>query len=445
MHLLQLKHQNPGCDEPLYVPVMVVPNTPEEVGNEQIRANGARDLPWLFSVPAHDGVAVICGGGPSLADTEDEIIRLARRGATLFGLNGSATWLADRGLCPEYQLIVDPQEITAALVEPRAPKRLFASQVHPDTGDHATMLFHLANIDIEDLLPPDRVAEGGYTLVGGGVSVGITALTTAYTLGFRRLHLFGYDSSNRGVETHAYSQPHNSMIPNISVEWAGKTYLASMPMKVQAEAFQRFAPALIEAGCEIEVYGSGLLPAMWHIEPMTEREKYQKLWAREDYRRWAPGEDTVGTFRRIVKPDGLVIDFGCGTGRAALEMDEAGLDVLCVDFTDNCRDKAAMRLRFFEWDLTKRLPVSAPYGYCTDVMEHIPPEDVPTVIANIMASTPAAFFQIATVPDNFGAVIGQKLHLTVQPHEWWAEQFAGYSIEWQEAGAVHSCFYIKRA
>ena len=36
-----------------------------------------------------------------------------------------------------------------------------------------------------------RVIEaGGYTLVGGGVSVGITALTLAYAMGFRKLHLF---------------------------------------------------------------------------------------------------------------------------------------------------------------------------------------------------------------------------------------------------------------
>jgi SAM-dependent methyltransferase len=152
----------------------------------------------------------------------------------------------------------------------------------------------------------------------------------------------------------------------------------------------------------------------------------------------------VERFVEIAKPDGKIIDFGCGTGRAALKMQEMGLDVLAVDFTDNCRDKPALALSFLQWDLTRPLPVSAPYGYCTDVMEHIPTDLVGTVISNIMASAERVFFQIATVPDKFGASIGQTLHLTVKPHEWWLEQFAEYRIEWQDAGDVHSCFYVTR-
>jgi SAM-dependent methyltransferase len=342
-------------------------------------------------------------------------------------------------------MIVDAKEESASLVDPLAHRRIYASQVHPDTAASATDLFHLNNEGIEDLLPADRVAAGGYTLIGGGVSVGITALCVAYTLGFRKFHLFGYDSSNRAGETHAYSQRMNRLIPNIDVEWGGRTFNASMPMKLQAEAFRSFAEALIEEGCEIEVHGDGLLPAMWNVEPMTEREKYQKLWGDWRYRTLAPGEKTVEQFLEVAKPDGLVIDFGCGTGRAGLKMQEAGLEVFLVDFTDNCRDKPALALSFLQWDLTKPgQPTKAPYGYCTDVMEHIPTGDVDAVIANIMASAERVFFQIATVPDNFGATIGQTLHLTVQPHGWWADKFSGHRIEWQERTSVYSCFYVTR-
>jgi SAM-dependent methyltransferase len=446
MQFVQVQHYNPGCDAPLIVPVAIVPNTSEDVGDGQIMANGRLPLPWLAEVEAHDGVAVICGGGPSLADDMDVIRGMASRKqagpATVFGLNAAAGFLAESHVGVDYQIIIDAKEETSALVSIDAAHRLYSSQVHPETAKYADCLFHLANIGITDLLPPERVEQGGFTLIGGGVSVGITALTVAYTLGFRRLHLFGYDSSNRGVSRHAYAQPMNDTMPEMDVLWGGKVYRASMPMKLQADAFFRYAEALQDAGCEITVHGDGLLPAMWNNPPKTEREKYQILWARQDYRDWAPGEAAVEQFLAM-KPGGLVLDLGCGTGRAAVKMADAGMDVLCIDFTDNCRDKAALRLPFVQWDLTKPLPVTGEHGFCTDVMEHIPPEDVDAVLANIMASVRWCFFQIATVPDKFGATIGQPLHLTVQDHDWWAAKFR--NVLWSERTPMHSSFYVASA
>ena len=83
---------------------------------------------------------------------------------------------------------------------------------------------------------------------------------------------------------------------------------------------------------------------------------------------------------------------------------------------------------------------------CTDVMEHIPPADVEAVITNIMASGEKVFFQISTLPDSFGELIGMRLHLTVEPHEWWAGLFErlGHNIEWQENHGGASCFVVKR-
>jgi SAM-dependent methyltransferase len=445
MQFVQVQHYNPGCEAPLIVPVAIVPNTSEDVGDAQIRANGRLPLPWLGEVEAHDGVAVICGGGPSLADDMDVIRGMASRKqatpATVFGLNAAAIFLSEARSPVDYQVIIDAKEETSALVSAEASHRLYSSQVHPRTARHADCLFHLANIGITDLLPSDRVEAGGFTLIGGGVSVGITALTTAYTLGFRNLHLFGYDSSNRGRDRHAYAQPMNDNMPEMDVLWGGKVYRASMPMKLQADAFFRFAEALRAAGCEITVHGEGLLPAMWNNPPRTEREKYQILWARQDYRDWSPGLDAVDQFLAL-EPEGLIVDFGCGTGRASIKMAEAGRDVLLIDFTDNCRDKAAQRLPFIQWDLTEPLPVEGGAGFCTDVMEHIPPEDVGRVLANIMAAVPRCFFQIATVPDAFGAAIGQALHLTVQDHDWWAAKFR--NVLWSDRTPMHSTFYVSR-
>jgi SAM-dependent methyltransferase len=444
MDAVQLEHWNPRATMPLLLPVYIVPNTHADVVDANITANARLDVPWLYASEPHEYTAVICGGGPSLKDSRDELRALARDiNNDFFGLNGAAGWLEDQGISVQRQVIIDAQEITSSLVETRAHKRLYASHVHPETAKYADQLFHLNFDGVEDLLPPEKVAAGGYTLVGGGVSVGITALVVAYVMGYRKMHLFGYDSSNRGSATHAYSQNWNAPIPRIDVEWAGKTYNASMPMKLQAEAFQRFATQLQEEGCEFTVHGDGLLPAMWHEPPTTEREKYQLLWARGGYGHTSPGEQVASVFVDVAKPTGRVIDFGCGSGKGAMAIiEQTGCDVLLTDFTDNCRIKAAVGLPFLRWDLTRPFPQKGDVGFCADVMEHIPEADVETVIANILDATPRAFFQIATVPDNWGETIGQQLHLTVRDHEWWAAKFP--SVLWQERTPLRSCFYASK-
>jgi SAM-dependent methyltransferase len=178
-----------------------------------------------------------------------------------------------------------------------------------------------------------------------------------------------------------------------------------------------------------------------------ERKKYQELWANhEDYRNFAPGEHLAAKFLEVAKPekDSEIIDFGCGTGRGSVLLAILGrLKVTMVDFAPNCIDdemqdaiNAQKRLNFVEADLTKPLPedLKAEYGYCTDVLEHIPEEDVPATIGNVLGAAKKVFFQISTEPDVFGQRIGEKLHMTVQPAEWWVERFQEHNcmVWWVE-------------
>ena len=90
--------------------------------------------------------------------------------------------------------------------------------------------------------------------------------------------------------------------------------------------------------------------------------------------------------------------------------------------------------------------MKAPFGFCTDVMEHIPTEDVGLVVGNIMEACDEVFFQISTQPDVFGKMIGQSLHHTVQNHRWWSRRFKqmGFEIAWDWDGKIASCFHIKK-
>ena len=255
---------------------------------------------------------------------------------------------------------------------------------------------------MEDHFPAERRQRGGYALVGGGAAVGNSALCLAYVMGYRRFEVFGYDSSHRGEASHAYDQPMNRFIPVAEVEWGGRTYRSSVAMKAQAEKFQITGQALVQQGCTINVHGDGLLPAMWNTQAadLTERDKY-RLMADGQLPRSPPGADAVPTFLEVVKPDGLILDFGCGTGRAALALHDAGHDVLLIDFADNCRDEEAAGLPFLEWDLTRELLPPRAVRLCCDVMEHIPPESVDTVIRNI-AGRRGCFFQISRCPTSSG-------------------------------------------
>lgn len=446
--IVQMEYQNPHAKAPLTIPVLVVCNTSDEDLKRNIRINAARPLDWVAFVEPHDGVAVLVGGGPSMKDNFWNIERLADGGGTVFAMNAAAGFLAEHDIVPDYQVIADAKPETASLVSRRARKHLFASQCDPACFEkvrHPT-LWHLDCRDMEAEFPPERVKRGNYAIVGGGASVGNSALSLAYVLGFRNFHVFGYDSSHRGEASHAYDQPMNRFIPCVNVEWGGKVYKASVAMKAQAEKFQMMAQLLKQEGCTINVHGDGLLPAMYLTEPadLTERDKYRMMWRLDTYREVSPGEDAVAAFLDRVKPAGMVLDFGCGTGRASIAMHKAGLQPYLIDFADNCRDEEAVGLPFLEWDLTRPLPCRAPYGFCADVMEHIPTDSVDGVIRNIMGAAKVVFFQISTIPDRMGAFIGAPLHMTVRPAEWWADAFTrlGHSVEWQEADSRAARFVV---
>jgi SAM-dependent methyltransferase len=174
-----------------------------------------------------------------------------------------------------------------------------------------------------------------------------------------------------------------------------------------------------------------------------EQAKYEKAWDVKEYRDFSPGEGMVIPFiHRVGKPvlkdeNGKPIppptmyDYGAGTGRAALYFKLGGFDMIPVDIAKNCLDDFVElvlgdRLMVANlWDLPEDMP-RADYGFCTDVMEHIPPEKVDAVLENIRRTCKSIMFGICFHDDHFGEDMGEVLHLTVKPFRWWRDKLRTY-------------------
>lgn len=175
--------------------------------------------------------------------------------------------------------------------------------------------------------------------------------------------------------------------------------------------------------------------------PTDEEEKYRKCWKVDEYRDNSPGADNVPHFLEWagdIPPGSTIIDWGCGTGKASkLLYEQTDLDITMIDFAENCLDddirelaKNNPRLRFVKYDLTKKGDFFSDYGFCADVMEHIPTEDVTKVLSNILLSSKKVFFEICTAHDGFGAHpdIGETLHLTVENYFEWLQRFRDQAV-----------------
>jgi len=162
----------------------------------------------------------------------------------------------------------------------------------------------------------------------------------------------------------------------------------------------------------------------------AERTKYERVWKIPSYGKFSPGERLVEGFLSIVRPGPTqwITDFGTGSGKAARKLQKMGYKVRTVDHTRDGITEA--RWKYLKDDFTEACLWKMPtvpysrYGYCTDVMEHIPIEASMATIKEIMSRCDECFFQISTLPDHFGKEIGEPLHVTVMPFVWWRDRLA---------------------
>jgi len=199
-------------------------NTPHEDIYANLRYAIRQGHPQVWAQPPHgEEVCIVCGG-PSLADTEQELVNLWHAGAKVVTVNGAYRWCLDRHIKPHAQVMVDARAFNARFVEPDRPgvRYLLASQCHPAIWDAVqgrplVGIWHALDKTDPGAAILDEYYCGQWQGIVGGTTVGTRAIGLCRTLGFLRMHLFGMDACYLGGQSHGYAQPENAADQRIQV------------------------------------------------------------------------------------------------------------------------------------------------------------------------------------------------------------------------------------
>lgn len=240
---------------------------------ENIRANVAlKVVPRLISRRA-----MIVGGGPSASDYVDTIRTLRAEGWELFAINGAHDWLISLGINPTACVAIESNVVVDTFIKSPVHTCTYylASQVNPRLfkrlavdGGFRVRLFHI-ELD-EDATKLIEEIDPNPTILVGAQTAGLHALGVCYLEGFKKLKVFGMDSSHRPGADHAYdnSQQHKSDV--LEFIFQGERFKSTGTWAAQADRFAKMWPLYFRQGMRIEVIGDGLLPAMY-------RHEYEKM------------------------------------------------------------------------------------------------------------------------------------------------------------------------
>lgn len=238
-------------------------NTTEQIDGNIERTLQSSYLPFNPLINSCTGAVSIVGSGPSLKETWQDIPKVNGK---IIACNASASFLWERGLTPDYAMCFDADK----LAEPffKNPHKdvtyLIASRCHPivyeNLKDRKVIVWHAkGDLNIEKLLAKHRKME---PMVGGGGAAVTRTMFISQVMGFKRLHLWGADSSYRkGVgDTHIGKSTTEERY--LQVMCNNKVFDTTPWMASQAEDFKALVPALQRIGLKISVHGDGLIPTL---------------------------------------------------------------------------------------------------------------------------------------------------------------------------------------
>lgn len=240
-----------------------------------MRANFAKGIPDLGAIhQSQKGAVAIIGGGPSIDGEIAKLRNLQSEGVKVMAIARMYPWCLEQGIVPDYVVSLDcseEQEKGFATIRP-ATTHLVASVTRPEIVDG--ILAAGAPVYLFDSRDDRKIKalrrEAGYqgvTVVNGGGSVTVLAIALAFNLGFRELHVFGFDCMIPAAgNTHATGIAGESVKQkHIEISIDGET-LTTTPsfLEFAGQALDLFSVAH-DAGLldKVEVHGDSLVRKMW--------------------------------------------------------------------------------------------------------------------------------------------------------------------------------------
>lgn len=248
-------------------------NTPTSTMVEQARVNAKLKHPWFKAGRENRAPLIIVGAGPSINDHVHNIGLMRLKGAHVWSVNGTHDWMLDRGMVPHAHVHLDsrPGNVCFFTRPQRETRYYISATCHPDV--FALLADHKVTMWLPLMDETEAIGEEvGTPTLGFGGTVGLKALALAYVAGYRTINLFGYDSSYRGDEGHAFRQELNDGDIRTEVRVGDKTFISAPWMARQAESAKANLRLLDQHGCEVRVWGDGLLPALIAEMNATARE-----------------------------------------------------------------------------------------------------------------------------------------------------------------------------
>ncbi len=256
------------------------PDAPPNLPDRLLNWPGDEFRDYYTPIMGEDGIAlgdrwlIICGYGPSIADTWDQIKPQAKAlKADIVSVSGCHDYLKGHGIFPDIHVECDPRLHKSEMVKKplRKTKYLMASCCHPDFlkrfEKHDLTLWHLFNGDasykIRDI-PSEKTA----AMIPGGGNVLLRALVLFYYLGYRNFVIHGFDCSYRTddekISTHAGSHSQKKQLKNVKVRAGGsKRWFDTAPVLISYA--QHMEKDIIEGrypGCQFHFMGDGLFQEM---------------------------------------------------------------------------------------------------------------------------------------------------------------------------------------
>lgn len=369
-------------------------------------------------------VAVVCYG-PSLNETWAQV----RDFPYIISCSGSHQFLRARGITPTWHVDVDPRAHKATLLGTPHPdvEYWIASTCHPALFDllegFNVKLWHVFATEADAL----RTLPRGEWALTGGSSVGLRALTIARFLGFTELHVFGMDGSDGPSGKHAAAHPLQAP-QRIPVDYQHTTYYTTPAFLACAK--QTFHELDQMPDVRATFYGEGLVQAMardyvpHRVKPLLSTIAFVKdpviSEAHRALNRQLHADEIaygVGSMKHVDTVQKLaasvtaasILDYGCGKGYLA----------------------KALPMPIWEYDPAvpgkDEEPRPADLVVCTDVLEHVEPDTLQAVLADLgRCVRKLGYFIIHTGAARKTYANGQNTHLIQEGRAWWEPRLAAH-------------------